>query len=774
MVIMRAMNRLYAVFSALLFVVGCAKSDMDSVVNQNLYSPKFYAEFGGGDTRTYLDKNLHQRWVKEDSISVFTSIHNQKYKFDGETGDNAGTFSVVPSNHTEQGGALAVDANFAVYPYSENTAISPDGTISFMLPSDQRYVENSFDASINYMVASTNSRSDADLRFRNLCGYLRLRLYGDDVSVSNIYLYSNSGERISGMATVNPLSDNGLELNMSEYSNSYINLDCGEGVKIGATADEATDFWFIVPPVLLESGFQINVYTNLGLYDWHASWNQLKIERNIIESMTPIEIKPNGISTKKDTYYIGNEGGYINVDVQLAGTLSVDIPEEHRDWIKYVEPTRGLHSETAQFQILPLTKGQERRGGINMISFDDEGSGYSCWINIIQSDAIVVSEKEINIVGWGGWFWIGIRDDIDYTITIPDGVNWIHADENNNPGSRWLSYYVDENPAYEAREAKIIVTNKKNNKSDIVTIKQSPRNDIHLNKDTYYADTDGGFIDIDLQMTGTLSVEIPEEYRDWIKYVEPTRGMHSESIRLEIAAFEAGKERSGNVIIKSANIDNTITERWINIIQSDAVVVSEKEFNIDEWGGGFWINVREDLEYKVEIPKNINWIHPDANNDPKSHWLNYFVDSNPSYTSREAKIVVTNTKNKKSDIVTIIQAQKNAIVVETNRYSLNSKGGDIEVKIGHNVEFDIEISTDWISQAQTQTKAQSQGFVNDTLIFTIAPNTTLINRKGTIKFKSKDGQITQIVTVDQAKGNTFGPSVDDWEEDDEDYGGSAE
>ena len=115
-------------------------------------------------------------------------------------------------------------------------------------------------------------------------------------------------------------------------------------------------------------------------------------------------------------------------------------------------------------------------------------------------------------------------------------------------------------------------------------------------------------------------------------------------------------------------------------------------------------------------------------------------------------------------------------MVETNRYSLNSKGGDIEVKVGHNVEFDIEISTDWISQAQTQTqtKAQSQGFVNDTLIFTIAPNTTLINRKGTIKFKSKDGQITQIVTVDQAKGNTFGPSVDDWEEDDEDCGGSAE
>ena len=592
---MRAMNRLYAVFSALLFVVGCAKSDMDSVVNQNLYSPQFYAEFGGGDTRTYLDENLHQRWVKEDSISVFTSIHNQKYKFDGETGDNAGTFSVVPSNHTEQGGALAVDANFAVYPYSENTTISPDGTISFMLPSDQRYVENSFDASINYMVASTNSRSDTDLRFRNLCGYLRLRLFGDDVSVSNIYMYGNSGERISGMATVNPLSDNGLELNMSEYSNSYINLDCGEGVKIGATADEATDFWFIVPPVLLESGFQINVYTNLGLYDWRASWNQLKIERNIIESMTPIEIKPNGISTKKDTYYIGNEGGYINVDVQLAGSLSVDIPEEHRDWIKYVEPTRGLHSETAQFQILPLAKGQERRGGINMYSLNEEGSGYGCWINIIQSDATVVSEKE---------------------------------------------------------------------------------------------------------------------------------------------------------------------------------------FNIDEWGGGFWINVREDLEYKVEIPKNINWIHPDANNDPKSYWLNYFVDSNPSYTSREAKIVVTDTKNKKSDIVTIIQAQKNAIVVETNRYSLNSKGGDIEVKVGHNVEFDIEISTDWISQAQTQTqtqtKAQSQGFVNDTLIFTIAPNTTLINRKGTIKFKSKDGQITQIVTVDQAKGNTFGPSVDDWEEDDEDYGGSAE
>ena len=481
--------------------------------------------------------------------------------------------------------------------------------------------------------------------------------------------------------------------------------------------------------------------------------------------MTPIEVKPNGVYVERDTYYIGTEGGYIDIDTQMIGTPSVDIPEEHKSWISYVEPSRAMHSETVRLKIEPLKSEQERRGSIVIYS-NTEQSGMGRWIYIMQSDAIVTNEKEHHIVDWGGWFGISIREDIEYKITVPEDVNWIHADENNDPSSHWQNYYVEENPNDEAREARILVTNIENNKSDTVTVYQSQRNAIELEKDAYYVDTDGGYLDIEVRMSGTLSVDIPEEYKSWISFVEPTRAMHSETVRLKIEPLELGHERSGNIVICS-NTDLSGTGRWIYIMQSDAIVTNEKERRLEDWGGWFVISIREDIEYSITIPEDVDWIHADANNTPMSHWLGFYVDSNPGYESRKAEIVVTNKKNNKSDVVTITQMQKNAIVVAQNRYSVNSKGGNIEIEVGHNVEFDIEISTDWITQVQTR------GFVTDKLVFTIAPNTTLVSRRGTIKFTSKDGTITQTITIDQAKGNTFSPSVDGWEEDDEDHGGAA-
>lgn len=1128
------MNRLYLIFATVLLLLGCSRSDAEIAIDSDsLYSPKFYAKLGGDDARTYLDENWQQRWVKQDSISVFTSTANQKYKFDGETGDNSGTFSVAASNQAGSNAALSVDANFAVYPYNESTTITPDGTISLTIPTEQRYAKNSFDAGANQMVAVTSSRSDTDLRFRNLCGYLRLRLYGEDVTVREIYLHSNSGERLSGSAKVYTLSEGGFAMAMDESANWHIRLYSEEGVKIGATAAQATDFWFVVPPVLFEDGFQISVYDNQGCYFWHPTWNRFNIDRNVVESMTPIEVKPNGVLLDKyeyyvgteggiveieaqmpgtlsveipeeykswvsyieptralhsetvrfkiapseqeqerscyvnifstvdgnqygsgvtikqtdsivvsekevyvnpwgawfsigiredidytitipegvdwihasenqdpnsnwrgyyvdynesyesrtaelvvtdtsnnnfeivtvtqgprnevevdrDTYYIGSEGGTIDIEARLTGTLSVEVPEQFRDWISYIEPTRALHSETIQLniasteagkeregnvilksenadgsinnrwitirqtdtivvgekeimigewggifsigirdgldyaitipegvdwihadenqdpnsywrnyrvddnqtyesrtaeivvtnrrnnkfeivtvtqvprneieperytyyiendgglitfeakmvgtlsveipeeckswisyieptramhsetiqlEIAPLEAGKERNGDVIIYSENINGSKNGCWISIRQTDTIVINEKEYLMPDWGGWFSIGVRDDLDYTITIPEGVDWIHAGENQDPNSNWRGYYVDYNESYESRTAELVVTNNRNNKFEIVKVTQAPRNEIEIEKDWYYVDTEGASLELEVKTMGVLSVEVPEEYQDWISCVEPTRAMHSTTVQLNIAPLEAGKEREGNIILNSENIDGSINSRWIHIKQTDVIVISEKEFEIDEWGGGFSLGIREDIDYTITIPEKVTWIHAYENQDPTSRWVYYYVDNNQTYETRTAEIVVTNKKNKKSETVTVTQAQRDVIVVAQNRYYINSKGGNIEIEVSNNVDFDVEISADWITQVQTRALNQQ------TLVFAVATNTALVAREGTIKFISKDGSITQTIKINQAKGSAFGPSVDDWEDDDEDHGGPAE
>ena len=93
----------------------------------------------------------------------------------------------------------------------------------------------------------------------------------------------------------------------------------------------------------------------------------------------------------------------------------------------------------------------------------------------------------------------------------------------------------------------------------------------------------------------------------------------------------------------------------------------------------------------------------------------------------------------------------------------------IEIEVGHNVDFDIEIANDWITKAQN-----TRAFVTENIVFNIAKNPTNDNREGTIIFKSKDGAISQTVKVLQDPDSDFNVTIDGWETDGEDNGGKAE
>ena len=118
--------------------------------------------------------------------------------------------------------------------------------------------------------------------------------------------------------------------------------------------------------------------------------------------------------------------------------------------------------------------------------------------------------------------------------------------------------------------------------------------------------------------------------------------------------------------------------------------------------------------------------------------------------------------------MTITQVQKDAIVLAKDSYTVGSEGGQLHIEVGHNIDFDISIDVDWI----TQNVSRSYG--TSVLMFNVAENTDSNSREGIITFASKDGTITQKVKITQKKYSSFDSSIDDWEEDEGNYGGSAE
>ena len=271
-----------------LLVSSC--TDEELIKNQTNLSDtlKFTASFEGNDSRIYIDKDNLLHWTGGDKISLFAgNTLNHQYQFEGETGERYGTFSAV---NNPSGESSNLDRHYAVYPFATSMEITKTGVISATLPEVQKYDNNYLRLANNAMVAVTQDLDDTYLKFKNVCGYLKLQLYGDDITVKSITLKGNSNEKIAGNVTITPVYGGEPSVKMGDYATETITLDCGNGVKIGTIGMAATDFWFVVPPTNFKKGFTITIYDVNGNEFSKSIFNEVTIERNVISPMSAKKI----------------------------------------------------------------------------------------------------------------------------------------------------------------------------------------------------------------------------------------------------------------------------------------------------------------------------------------------------------------------------------------------------------------------------------------------------------------------------------------------------
>ena len=254
--------------------------------------PDLTAGFADDVTRTYVEENKYLRWHENDLIAAFYgNTLNRLYKFNGETGDNNGTFSLVATGELGTGNAL--DAIYAIYPYDSSATITDQGVMTLSLPAYQDYAENSFGDSANTMVAVTQNVEDTFLPFKNVCGYLKLYLYNSVASpLKSVELTGNNGELIAGKATVVVDSAGEPVLTMdSKEATTSVTVQSADGVYVGRTAQTATEVWFVLPEITFEKGFTVQVKDIHGRIFEKSTANRVAIERNAIQPMEPLALE---------------------------------------------------------------------------------------------------------------------------------------------------------------------------------------------------------------------------------------------------------------------------------------------------------------------------------------------------------------------------------------------------------------------------------------------------------------------------------------------------
>lgn len=279
---------------------SCARQEADVPVSPG--RELFYASLEqpvDAETRVYADENLMVLWHADDRVSIFDRYtYNQEYRFTGETGDNAGAFQKVQTDDFVTGNELP--NVYAVYPYQASTRISNAQVLTLTLPSEQVYAVRSFGPGANTMVSATE---DNNLLFKNVGGYLVLKLYGEGVYVTSLTLKGNADEPLAGKAVVTAPLEGVPSVEMQTGASREITLTCPEPVALGATAEDYTEFWFVLPPTSFAEGLTVTVTGGKGDRFTKSTEKSITITRSEISRMAPLKVS---LEPGFDTMPIGN------------------------------------------------------------------------------------------------------------------------------------------------------------------------------------------------------------------------------------------------------------------------------------------------------------------------------------------------------------------------------------------------------------------------------------------------------------------------------------
>ena len=267
--------------------------------------------FDEEDTRIQLQNNVAV-WTEGDLVSVFyRSNANDKWQFQGKTGDTAGTLKRIEATTATQATTKIV----AVYPYSKDYWFNWNtGDVEASLPAEQTYLKDSFGLDGTIMVSQSDYNQ---LSLKNVCGWLKVQLTGDNEAIKSIVLRGNNGEQVAGKIYINTedasctlaaemggTNDEGVggtggTLIFDDTTLTSVTLNCGDGVALNS--ETPTTFYIALPPQTFEKGVTITAMCDDGTMRSKSTENSIIVNRNHIVQMASLAVETLETTDTPDT-----------------------------------------------------------------------------------------------------------------------------------------------------------------------------------------------------------------------------------------------------------------------------------------------------------------------------------------------------------------------------------------------------------------------------------------------------------------------------------------
>ena len=306
-------------------------------------------------------------------------------------------------------------------------------------------------------------------------------------------------------------------------------------------------------------------------------------------------------------------------------------------------------------------------------------------------------------------------------------------------GNASVTITTTANDTPDDRTASVVI--KAGSVSKTVSVSQKQKDALTLTSSKFELSSQGGEVLIEVKANVDYECEIDGSSQSWITYTG-SRALKTSTVVLKVSENAQLEGRSGKVYIKGNGLSETVEIYQAG--ETPAIVISQKEYTVSSAGATITVDVSSNVDVEVELPSGVDWISENATRSTSTHTYRFDVAPSEEYNQRTAEIKFINKENNLAEAVTVIQVQKDALVLAKDNYTVSNGGGQIEVEVGHNIDFDVSIGVDWISQVT------SRSLNTSILVFNVSANTAYDSRSGVITFTSKDGSISQTVTVYQA------------------------
>jgi len=228
----------------------------------------------------------------------------------------------------------------------------------------------------------------------------------------------------------------------------------------------------------------------------------------------------------------------------------------------------------------------------------------------------------------------------------------------------------------------------------------------------------------------------------WIS-ISPSSGKASDTpvtVTVRCNANTTYDERTATVTISMEDLSQTVS---VHQPANLTVILPKQVFDLQSNSNTIEIEVQANVQYSVST--SVDWIKQVGTKGLTSKNISFSIEENKTYDPREGKITIKpQDSSVQEQVVSVKQAQKDALIVEKTSYDMPYGGGEIEIKVESNVPFDVTPNPDWIHY--TQTKALS----SSTVCLKIDENTTYSSRQGTVEIKQQNGSLKYTITVSQA------------------------